>query len=135
MKYTCPVCAFDGLEEPPAYFTICPCCGTKFGYQDFLRGHEELRAAWIATGPQWHSSLIPAPPNWNGLAQLKNAGLIDYEPVAGDTQTQIGVVEIGTGSQVIRLPSWGTARIETVQYAIGVVVDRLVKLRFVGASI
>jgi hypothetical protein len=134
MKYTCPVCAFDGLEEPPAYFTICPCCGTEFGYHDFVRGHDELRATWIATGLRWHSTVISAPIRWNGFAQLKTAGFIDYEPVGADVPTQIGIVEIGQSSSIVSSPDWGSVRINSVQYVIGTVLDRLVNPRFAGAT-
>lgn len=134
MTYTCPVCAFTGLEEPPSHFTICPCCGTEFGYQDFIRGHDDLRAEWIASGPKWHSNVIPAPANWNGLEQLKRAGLLDYEVVAGDIPTHLAVVEIGSSSTIVSIPSWGIARVDTVQYAIGSVVNKLLNLHFVGAS-
>jgi hypothetical protein len=133
MKYNCPVCAFNGLDEPPEDFTICPSCGTEFDYHDLIRGHDELRSAWIATGPKWHSTLIPAPPEWNGLAQLKSAGLIEYEPFGADTPTQIVIVEVSKGVSMVPV-TWGTMRLETVQYALGTIIDRLVNTRFVGAS-
>lgn len=133
MTYTCPVCAYDGLEEPPAYFTICPSCGTEFGYQDFIRGHDELRAEWIAKGPQWHSSVITAPPKWDGMEQLRRGGLINYSNEGGDTQTELGIIEIGQSETIINIPA-GTARFNTVQYGIGPMVN-LFRLRFSGASV
>jgi|GEM_PF-1428062 len=133
MKYTCPVCAYDGLEEPPAYFTICPSCGTEFGYQDTLRGHDELRADWIAQGPTWHSSVIAAPYKWNGMEQLRRGGLIDYSAVGGDTQTEITVVEIGKHSTIINTQI-GNARIDVVDYGVGQVVNLLARLRFTGIN-
>ena len=39
-KYTCPVCAFDGLKEAPygphqePSYEICPNCGFEFGFDD-----------------------------------------------------------------------------------------------------
>ena len=36
-NYICPVCGYDGLEEPPydetglGNYDICPCCGYEFG--------------------------------------------------------------------------------------------------------
>lgn len=40
-RYTCPVCGYDGLEEPTYYENfagsneICACCGFEFGVDDF----------------------------------------------------------------------------------------------------
>ncbi|RXH51912.1 hypothetical protein D6T70_09180 [Kurthia gibsonii] len=40
-RYTCPVCGYDGLEEPMYYENfagsneICACCGFEFGVDDF----------------------------------------------------------------------------------------------------
>lgn len=132
MNYTCPVCAFTGLEESPAYFTICPSCGTEFGYHDFVRGHDELRSKWIGTGPQWHSSVILAPPQWDGMEQLRRGGLIDYSPVSMDTHTEITVVEIGRHSTIINIPRV-SASIAVVDY-VGRVVNLIGGLRFAGTN-
>lgn len=131
MNYTCPVCAFTGLDEPPDDFTICPSCGTEFDYHDLIRPHEELRSQWIATGPVWHSSVIAAPFRWNGMEQLRRGGLIGYENVGAGTQTEIAVVEIGRHSTFIEMPT-GNARIDAVEYGVGFIVDLLGKLRFGG---
>lgn len=133
MKYTCPVCAYDGLEEPPAYFTICPSCGTEFGYQDLIRGHDELREAWIADGPVWRSAVIAAPPQWNGMEQLRRGGLIDYSNVGMGTQTELAVVEIGRHSTILNIPT-GSARIDTIEYGVGRIVNLLGRLRFTGTD-
>ncbi len=50
MRYTCPVCGYACLPSPATDYTICPSCGTEFGYTDFTAGHAQLRAAWIAAG-------------------------------------------------------------------------------------
>lgn len=81
MNYTCPVCYYDKLDEPPydetgfGSFDICPQCGTEFGVaavnafignglsavcegapQDFLDSfHAQARAVWIAGGSKWWS--------------------------------------------------------------------------------
>lgn len=68
--FTCPVCAFGGLEYPAEDFTICPCCGTEFGYHDTIRSHAELRAEWIRRGAHWHSRVIRPPMLWNAWDQL-----------------------------------------------------------------
>ncbi len=70
MNYTCPVCGYNELELPPADFTICPSCGTEFGYHDATASIEELRQRWIKRGAPWTSQAAPPPPDWNPWAQL-----------------------------------------------------------------
>jgi len=81
--YTCPVCDYDKLDEPPydetgfGSFEICPRCGTEFGVaavnefiddgyglnevcagapRSFLdEFHAQARAEWIAGGSKWWS--------------------------------------------------------------------------------
>jgi len=72
MYDTCPVCGYDGLEDPPTDYNICECCGAEFGYHDAGRSHEELRQQWIAAGMQWHNLIMPPPPNWNPRRQLEH---------------------------------------------------------------
>lgn len=80
-KYICPVCGYDGLDEPPydstgsASFDICPCCGTEFGYDDSVKTHAEIRDRWLNNGGHWWSTTIPALANWNPYDQIKKAGL------------------------------------------------------------
>lgn len=80
-KHSCPVCEYQGLDEPPydsegwGSFEICPQCGTEFGYdlvnmafekdgfggvcqmkvgQDVLDClHARLRQEWIDGGRKW----------------------------------------------------------------------------------
>lgn len=73
----CPVCGYDGLEEPafddvgaPSY-DICDCCGTQFGYHDAKTPHEVLREKWIAKGMPWHSRVTSPPPGWDPIDQLR----------------------------------------------------------------
>lgn len=63
MTYACPVCDYDRLDRPPIDHSICPRCGTEFGYDDDLLGlsHAELRAAWIEAGRPWWSTARPEP--------------------------------------------------------------------------
>ena len=78
MSYTCPVCGWPELSEPPydefgsASFEICPCCGVEFGYDDEVKGetHQQARARWIADGMKWWSTSRPAPEGWNASLQL-----------------------------------------------------------------
>lgn len=75
MKYTCPVCLTDSLDEPyVAYsYDICHMCGVEFGYDDAIdeygftkedwetkadlliaKNHEKLRKIWAEAGkPNW----------------------------------------------------------------------------------
>lgn len=73
MRFTCPVCGY-GLNEPPADYAICPCCGTEFGLDDYQISHEMLRHAWVARGARWFAP-YPPPPSWNPMLQLLRAGL------------------------------------------------------------
>lgn len=74
MPYTCPVCGYNALPEPPQNFSICPSCGTEFGLDDAKYTHLELQAEWIKAGPLWFSTARPAPVHWDPWLQLINAG-------------------------------------------------------------
>jgi hypothetical protein len=74
MTYMCPVCAY-GMTHEPANYHICPSCGTEFGLHDQNATIEELRNAWIRTGPQWWSQTDEPPSNWNPHLQLANLKL------------------------------------------------------------
>lgn len=76
MKYICPVCAYDQLNSPPQDYTICPCCGTEFGYHDFTLSYTELRERWLSSGAIWHSRRILPPVGWTAQKQLARAGLL-----------------------------------------------------------
>jgi hypothetical protein len=83
--FTCPVCGYDRLLEPPWSLgsgsdEICPSCGTQFGYQDSLAAHgpearrsvqEKLRSDWVKSGMAWRSSVSKSPDGWNPGAQLE----------------------------------------------------------------
>ena len=75
--FTCVVCGYDELDEPPydeygcSSFTICPCCGTEFGYDDYSIAHEVLRQRWVASGMKWWSTAVPEPVNFDPIAQLQ----------------------------------------------------------------
>ncbi len=80
MKNACPVCGYDGLNEPAytdgeASFDICPCCGVQFGYGDASIKHDVLRARWIDNGMRWSSDSPGPPPDWDPIAQLRKAKL------------------------------------------------------------
>jgi len=77
MNYTCPVCGYNKLNEPPydvhnsPSYEICPSCGTEFGFDDFATSIPNLRQKWIENGMEfWNASAKPD--DWNPLLQLKN---------------------------------------------------------------
>jgi len=82
--HTCPVCGFDGLEEPPTTpecgdsYEICSCCGFQFGVSDGDRGftYEGWRQAWISNGMRWWSTSRAAPPGWDPVAQLRRVDAV-----------------------------------------------------------
>lgn len=45
--YTCPVCGYNQLEDPPVNHEICPQCRTHFGYHDSTLSHATLRQRWM----------------------------------------------------------------------------------------
>ena len=79
-NFTCPVCGFAGLTEPPIdvtgspTYSICPCCGVQYGADDQEKTHEELRKIWTQGGAQWWSQNQPPPEGWSADDQLKAAG-------------------------------------------------------------
>jgi hypothetical protein len=77
MNYLCPVCGFAELRVPPSDFSICPSCGTEFGYDDSSLTHEQLRNIWIASGAHWFAvDEWQIPQHWNPFVQLAQAGLV-----------------------------------------------------------
>ncbi len=79
--HTSPVCGYAALRYPPEDFTICPSCGTEFGYHDSNKTKAELREEWINRGLPWSSRAIERPAGWNGLRQLQSAGLVSGQEV------------------------------------------------------
>lgn len=75
-KHTCPVCGYPGLSEAPENFSICPSCGTEFGYHDSGVSYQELRDLWLREGAHWFSQVRMPPPKWNAYEQLISADLI-----------------------------------------------------------
>lgn len=50
MMYTCPVCLFNRMEDPPEDHHICRGCGTHFEYDDDYYTYKQLRTMWDAAG-------------------------------------------------------------------------------------
>src|SRR5579875_2123221 len=98
MPYTCPVCGFPDLTEPPrtpesgASYEICPSCGFQFGYDDESEGidYATWRRRWVAEGMPWRSH-NPAPAGWDPAAQLR--ALEDQHSERGESGQ--AVVELG----------------------------------------
>jgi len=80
--YTCPVCFYTGMQDPPRDYNICECCGTEFGNDDDVHTHEVLRVQWIDTGAKWF--FRSAPVGWNPWTQLfmANVGALRYEGIS-----------------------------------------------------
>ena len=87
----CPVCGYAGLTGPPVNFSICPSCGTEFGYDDHKRSHAELRRRWVATGAQWFSRRIHPPAGWDGIVQLIEAGYLNPKWISKDIPQSVTV--------------------------------------------
>jgi len=74
--FVCPVCGFGGLDEPPyeesgsPSYSVCPCCGTEFGYDDATEAHAALRKAWVDKGMPWWSGSLGPPSGWDPQGQL-----------------------------------------------------------------
>src|SRR5262249_14574738 len=58
-------------------WTICPSCGTQFGYDDLAPDDisietvwADLRAQWIHSGPEWFDPQIPRPSDWDPFKQV-----------------------------------------------------------------
>ena len=103
MNYTCPVCGYSRLPDPPSEYTICPSCGTEFGYDDFASTYDDLRQRWILQRMPWFSTHTQPPQDWNPATQLLNSGLAvritTPEMTAGRIQN----------SQVVPFVAWATS--------------------------
>ena len=71
------MCAYLGFSSPPEEFSICPCCGTEFGVDDFaltpeaiLEARRQLRTEWLLAGAPWFDPGTPQPAGWNARDQL-----------------------------------------------------------------
>jgi hypothetical protein len=86
--FTCPVCYFENMPDPPADFNICPCCGTEFGIDDESLSFTELRGQWVADGSRWFYG--SSPEGWRPWRQLQGVVVLGGEqnyPVSLATST------------------------------------------------
>jgi hypothetical protein len=95
MLFSCPVCGYPLLGEPPSRHSICPSCGTEFGYDDFSIGHRALRNEWLRAGAHWFSTYT-RPPSifWNGFRQVVEAGL-EYDVPEPSINVQFVPIKVG----------------------------------------
>lgn len=81
--YTCPVCGFHGLMEPPRSESgggsceICPSCTFQFGVTDDDKGftYDEWRAVWRNEGMPWDRGMTSPPSGWNPTSQMRRIGI------------------------------------------------------------
>ena len=86
-RYTCPVCGFSELDQPPwnphtgaPGFDICPCCGCESGYDDAtIQAKEKYRKEWIRQGAIWFEPKLK-PDEWDLSEQLRRIG-VDLDSV------------------------------------------------------
>ena len=88
-NYICPICGYDGLEEPvydeigEASCEICACCGVEFGFDDFDFKNltfDTVREKWLKDGAEWFDKKAK-PKNWNLEEQLKNLQLPEAQRI------------------------------------------------------
>jgi hypothetical protein len=93
MSYTCPVCGYPSLDDPPrdagggGSYEICPSCNFEFGFtdDDMEYTYDEWRAQWIAKGMPWdRTGTEPAPSGWNPEQQLQRLQLDEDERREGE---------------------------------------------------
>lgn len=85
MTETCPICGYPGYQEfypeGGTTYDICPSCGFESGVDGISWDREErnstFRRRWIEGGAQWWSPATPPEPGWDGIEQLRRAGLLD----------------------------------------------------------
>lgn len=121
--YTCPVCCYPALDEPPVNHAICPCCGTHFAYDDANTAHAVLRRDWLDAGACWFDDYDPCPREGlsmitayieaaMALAQYTTLRAHPGDPYYGEIPACPGVLAIGATPDACReelqsvLESW-----------------------------
>ena len=60
-----------GVDGDTPDYSICPCCGVEFGYEDSLpSGVRAFRSRWIAAGTPWFEPALK-PVDWDLDRQLE----------------------------------------------------------------
>jgi hypothetical protein len=101
---TCPVCAYNKLEFPPADFSICACCGTEFGYDDRVLTHAGLTKKWVRQGCPWFDQDEHKPVGWNPYLQLIDGGLGWAVPFDFRLELQANLTFTNSGVQLQQSP-------------------------------
>lgn len=106
--YLCPVCSYPDLEHPPQDFTICPCCGTEFGLDDFSPSAERtealrrtLRQRWLENGGPWFDPGTPQPQNWDGPKQLWQSPLFLAVEKSAEDVPQVVVTRLKASKRLV----------------------------------
>jgi hypothetical protein len=87
--FVCPVCGYGALDEAPydsygcASYSICPCCGTEFGYDDSTIAHSLLQEKWVNNGAKWWSNNTLPPDGWDPVEQINNLDQAQQSGVGG----------------------------------------------------
>jgi hypothetical protein len=95
LMFSCPVCLYSEMPDPPRDYHICPCCGTEFGNDDADCTYDQLRDRWIRAGAPW---FFGSPPyGWSPQAQLLR-GSLAAETNAGVTQSKENAMAAAVGA-------------------------------------
>lgn len=87
--FTCPVCYYDNMPDPPEDYNICPSCGTEFENDDAVASHAELRNRWITGGARWFFRQPPV--GWNAWEQLQKASFVGARTIHFIAQSTFSV--------------------------------------------
>jgi hypothetical protein len=132
--FTCPVCYFEKMPDPPADFNICPCCGTEFGIDDELFSFTELRGQWVAEGADWF--YMSSPEGWDPWRQLQGVLVL-----GGGRFNQVGLATSTEQKSVTYIGQSQSMQFSTVLNASnsGVIAagrtDDFMRLNQVGSSV
>ncbi len=77
--FTCPVCYYTGMQDPPTDYNICVCCGTEFGNDDELCSHADCAPIGLReTRPGFSVRLLSVGMPWTQL-HAAHVALIPYD--------------------------------------------------------
>jgi transcription elongation factor Elf1 len=88
MTYTCPVCGYPELAQPPTAGCgpySCPSCDFRFGVTGAEDEFEHFfwRAQWVADGMPWSNDSAERPSGWDPERQLRTMLEQRYPTPAG----------------------------------------------------
>jgi hypothetical protein len=123
--YQCPVCGYSGLPRPPSDYLICSCCGTEFGYDDFVTSYVQLRQRWMSLGSPWFSHTRPPPQGWDAFTQLSNSGFL---PLTFSLDSQVTTVKAEMRPEVTDRPLQMTTTSPAMQF-VGPSADQRIAIK------